>query len=121
MPPTQRKTTKSRRPSADVPDVVRLSTSAKRAPVETVPVFYIDDVEYSMPRRVHPNVGLQYLRMARDKGPEIAVVWLLEEVLGTEGYEALMGYDALTDEQLGQVMEIIKRNALGAQEKQGNG
>ena len=122
---TAAKTKTRRRPSqaaAELPDVVRLTTSAEPAPVEKVPLFYIDDVEYDMPARIGPNVGLKALRMARTHGADVAEAWLLEEVLGTEGYEALMNFDDLTGTQLEQIMGIVRDHVLGQEEQRaGNG
>jgi len=89
--------------------------------VERVPLFYIDDVEYSMPAKIPGNVALKYLRKIRTDGVEVAGAWLLEEVIGTEAYEALMNYDGLTIEQLNQVIAIVERHALGSVEARGNG
>jgi hypothetical protein len=107
----------------DTPNVVRLSTSAAPAPVEKVPLFSIDDDEYGMPKKIRPNVSLKYLRMIREQGSDVAGAWLLEEVIGTEAYEALMNYDALEDEHLNRVMAIVQDHVLGQAEQQraGNG
>jgi len=129
MPP--RTTTKGKtRPRAvaavrdgDTPNVARLSTTAAPAPVEKVPLFFIDDVEYGMPKKIRPNVSLKYLRMIREQGADVAGAWLLEEVIGTEAYEALMNYNALEEEHLNRVMQIVEKHVLGQAEQQraGNG
>jgi hypothetical protein len=107
----------------DTPNVVKLSTTAERAPVEMVPLFWIDDVEYGMPKKIRPNVSLKYLRMIRQQGQDVAGAWLLEEVIGAEAYEALMNYDALEEEHLNKVMAIVEQHVLGQAEQQraGNG
>ena len=106
----------------DAPNVVRLSTTATPAPVELVPLFSIDDVEYGMPKKIRPNVSLRYLRMIREQGADVAGAWLLEEVIGTEAYEALMNYDGLEEEHLNQVMAIVQDHVLGqAEQRAGNG
>ncbi|MEU8275703.1 hypothetical protein ACFYOK_10820 [Microbispora bryophytorum] len=107
----------------DTPNVVRLSTTAERAPVEKVPLFWIDDAEYGMPKTIRPNVSLKYLRMIREQGADVAGAWLLEEVIGTDAYEALMNYDALEEEHLNRVMAIVQDHVLGKAEQQraGNG
>lgn len=61
---------------------------------------------YSMPGKPHPGLGLAFLRMARVAGSEIAMSWLLEEAVGTEGYLALA---AEPDIQPGVIAGIMKR------------
>ncbi len=94
---------------------VRMVTG-KVAPVEMVPLFYIDDVEYKAPARFPVNIALKYLRMTRKEGQDNAVSWLLEKVLGEEGYDALMDYDALTAEQLEGVVKLVTSRVVGALE-----
>lgn len=122
---TTRKPPKTARPralkSAELPEVVRLTTSAEPKPVEMVTLFTIDDVEYGMPAAIRPNTALKYLRMTRTQGADIAAAWLLEEVLGVDAYEALMGHDDLEPEQLDQVMAIVEQHVLGQKERAGNG
>lgn len=106
----------------DTPNVVRLTTSAAPVEVEKVPLFEIDGVEYGMPARIGPNVGLKALRIARTQGSDVAEAWLLEEVLGGEGYEALMNFNALEVEDLEQIMSIVQKHVMGqAERRAGNG
>jgi len=46
-------------------------------------------VEYTMPDGQNAGLALLYLRQARKTGEDLAGSWLLEEVLGADGYEAL--------------------------------
>jgi len=106
----------------DLPSIVQLTTNPTPAPVEMLPLFSIDGVEHGMPAKIRPNTGLKYLRMVRTQDANVAGAWLLEEILGADSYEALMGHDDLEPEQLAQVMAIVERHALGQMEHMaGNG
>ena len=61
---------------------------------------------YSMPGKPHPGLGLAFLRMARLQGGEVAMAWLLEEAVGTEGYLALA---AEPDIEPGVIAGIMRR------------
>jgi hypothetical protein len=81
-----------------------------------IPLFYIDDVEYSIAARPGVNVGLKYMHVFRNQGEYAATSYLLEKLLGAEGYQALMDYDELTATQFQQICEIAAQLALGALE-----
>ncbi|KND45364.1 hypothetical protein [Streptomyces stelliscabiei] len=83
---------------------------------ERVPLFYIGDDEYTIPKRIPKGVALQYLRQAGERGHELATAPLLIRVLGEDAYEALEKSKALTDEQLESIVDIIVGQALGRQE-----
>lgn len=101
----------------DEPMVVHFKTRSAEVEVETEPLFYIDDVEYSIPKKLPANMGLRYLRLIRKRGQEIAADWLLEEVLGEAGYDALTSQDFEDDEaSFEQLFKVIERRALGQKE-----
>lgn len=86
---------------------------------ERVPLFYIGDDEYTIPKNIPKGVALQYLRNAAERGHELATAPLLIRVLGEDAYEALEQSKALTDEQLESIVDIIVGQALGRQDKEG--
>ncbi|MET8826103.1 hypothetical protein ABZX40_13605 [Streptomyces sp. NPDC004610] len=83
---------------------------------ERVPLFYIGDTEYTIPKNIPKGVALQYLRQAGERGHELATAPLLIRVLGEDAYEALEQSKGLTDEQLESIVDIIVGQALGRQE-----
>lgn len=97
---------------------IRLSSAPAAAEVR-VPLFYIDDVEYSIPRTVAKSVSLEYLRLARQHGEGIAAQRLLERLLGAEGYEALEQSDTVTDEQIEEICALAVRVTFGDVESGG--
>lgn len=84
---------------------------------ERVPLFYIGDDEYTIPKEIPPGVALQYLRQARESGHELATPPLLIRVLGEDAYMALEQSKAVKDEQLERIVKLIVDLALGQAEK----
>lgn len=84
---------------------------------ERVPLFYIGDTEYTIPREIPPGAALQYLRQARESGHELATPPLLIRVLGEDAYMALEQSRAVTEEQLEKIVKLIVDLALGQKEK----
>jgi hypothetical protein len=89
---------------------------------ERVPLFYIGDTEYTVPREIPPGAALQYLRQARESGHELATPPLLIRVLGEEAYMALEQSRAVKEDQLERIVKLIVDLALGqAEKKEGKG
>jgi hypothetical protein len=84
---------------------------------ERVPLFYIGDTEYTIPKEIPKGVALQYLRHASEVGHELATAPLLIRVLGEDAYEALEQSKGLKDDQLERIVDIIVKLALGKQEE----
>ncbi len=86
---------------------------------ERVPLFYIGDDEYTIPKNISRSVALQYLRRASEVGHELATAPLLIRVLGEDAYMALEESKGLTGEQMDKIVDIIVKEALGKQEEGG--
>jgi hypothetical protein len=98
----------------DAPKILRLKTAPKGAKRKREPLFYIDDTEYSVEVHPSPARSLKYLKMLRDEGADIATQYMLESLLGDEGYQALMEYEDLTEEQFEQVVTAASKIMLGS-------
>lgn len=119
------KKTAAKRPKATPPaapvagsdgfEVLRL-TSTPKTDEERVPVFYIDNTMYSIPKRPRMNIALQFMHLARSQGDSQAMDYLLGKLLGEDGYRALREYDDLTPDQFTQITEIATNLTLGALE-----
>lgn len=81
-----------------------------------VPLFYIDDREYSVSSKPGLNVALKFLSIARAQGEGMAIDYALGKLLGPEGYSALLDYDELTPDQLKQIMDVVQKLVMGALE-----
>lgn len=82
-------------------------------PPARVDLFSIDGTTYTMEGGLNASLSLRYLHAVRVVGLMAATDWLLEEALGVEGYEALVGWRHITAEQVATVVAAIKREAFG--------
>ena len=86
---------------------------------ERVPLFYIGDDEYTIPKTIPPGVALQFLREAREHGRDLATAPLLTRVLGEDAYEALEQSKALTEDQMEWIVNKVLDLALSRETKEG--
>lgn len=87
--------------------------STKVVDEDREPLFYIDDQEYMIPKELRANVVARYLQDTIDHGQEYAIAAAMREVLGEEAMEALANSDAVTAEQMQQIMGIVERKLMG--------
>jgi hypothetical protein len=88
---------------------------------ERIPLFFIGDTKYTIPKNIPPGVALEYLRRAGELGQEMATPPLLIRVLGEDAYLALEQSKAVTEEQLEQIVQLIIDLAMGRKEKKEGG
>jgi len=90
--------------------------------VEMRTLFLIDDVEYKVPAKLDPRLGLRYLREARD--PSVGAVEALARVtvdfLGEDNLRALEESPGLTQQDVTDVLTIAQRIVLGQAKAAGN-
>lgn len=84
--------------------------------VEKEVLFSIDGAEVEIPKEFSASLALQYVDRARKRGLDDAGSWLLETVLGPEGYALLLGYEELKAEHLADIMDVLITKTLGAME-----
>ncbi|MFB7111725.1 hypothetical protein [Streptomyces sp. NPDC056291] len=114
MPPTKKKTTaRAKAPEGFAP--IQLSSKAT-VEGERILLFAIDDVEYTVPKKIPRSLSLRIMRTARLQGELAASQELMEVVMGEDAYVALMNCDSVTDEQLDQISQFIQDLALGGVE-----
>jgi len=92
------------------------ASPANPAPPGEVALFRLDGRTFTIPARSRVNVGLKYLWIAKTSGEGAADQWLLEQLVGTEGYQALMNHDGLEADQLTRIMQAAQRTVLGGME-----
>ncbi len=99
-------------------EVLRLTPVSDPEPARRVPLFTITlsgkERVYTVLADPQPVIGLEYTHRCRTEGVGMALDWLLEAMLGTEGYSALRGYDQLTSADIGRVMDVVLKITLGA-------
>jgi hypothetical protein len=104
-------------PAADgAPQILRLSSKDPRPERRKVPLFELDGKVYTVDSPQPPNRGLRYLHMLHTQGPQIAYAYMLETMLGEEGYAALMGFEGLTSEHTERLIQDALKLLLGSHE-----
>jgi hypothetical protein len=128
MAATSRTKPAKRIPSSDRPaepapfEPVRIVTkTAEPAEDDSIPLYYLDDVEYRIPKRISQGVTLEFLRLQRTQGASVAVQRILERLLGNAAYETLEQSDDVTDEQLEQICAAVVHHVAGPVEESGKG
>jgi hypothetical protein len=81
-----------------------------------VPLFEIDDVVYTVPAKPRVNLALKFMWQSKTLGQDTAAMNILEDLLGTEGFEALVNYDDLTPQDLEAVVTRATKLLMGSLE-----
>lgn len=99
----------------DAPRIIRLKSGGKKKP-HRVPLFYIDDKMFTIEAKAKPNDSLRYLDIMRRQGQEAAIGFMMETLVGEAGWQALMDYDELTEDDLEQIIRAAQKIMTGAME-----
>lgn len=96
------------------PEVLHFSTTEKVEEEQKYELlFTVDEKEYFLWVNPPASVGLAYLKKVKTENSEAAAVWLLEQMIGEDGYEALTNLPNLKEEDLNRIMEICKQYSMG--------
>lgn len=82
--------------------------------VEMTPVFELDGDLYQIPARPSAGLALGYLEIQSTQGPDAAIYWMMTEMLGQEGFDALKNHPELEREQMDSIISYIEKKVLGA-------
>jgi hypothetical protein len=119
-----RQTTAARKRAAVKPtpveeeyELVELSSTVEEE--ERVGLFSIDGTVYTIPKVVPQGIALEFLRIGREHGENVAAVRLLERLLGPDAYTALEQCPTLDDQKMQQIMDMAQKIAFGKAEVKG--
>lgn len=90
-------------------------------PDDREPLFELDGVEYTIPKHFPASLALDYIDRARRMPEPLVAAWLLEEVAGSDAYNALRECKTLRVADLRAIQEVVRRNVFGEQEEEGKG
>lgn len=102
-------------------EVLNLETTGTEEEQKFVPIFTIDKKPYDLWVNPPATVGLRYLKEIRLNGADSAAVWLLYQMIGEDGYDALMDFAELKDGHLDRILKICREHAMGDGGNLGNG
>ena len=112
---------------------LHFSSAAELEPEARTPLFYIDDAEYTIPSDPSASIGLGAQKVLAEEREKLLAAgldlqaatmtamgmaqhYVLREMLGPEGYEALTGYKRLKRDDLKRLMEVCTEKAYAAME-----
>lgn len=84
-------------------------------------LFAIDGTHYTISVPVAAGVTLQAMEKMGEVGENAAMMWLLKELIGAQGYRALSTHPDVTSEHLVGILERLSDLALGDMEALGKG
>jgi hypothetical protein len=96
------------------PGIISLRSAKSPEPERRIPAFSIDGKVYTLLANPRMNQGMRYVHIARKQGSEYAGDYLLEMLLGEEGYEALMSFDGLDEKDVEAILTAATRIIAGA-------
>lgn len=104
-------------PRAQASLVELVSEEIDGTELDAIPLFSIDGETYSMPATVSAATSLKALDIARRQGQAESISWVLEEVIGSEGYNALMNFKSLKPSQLQAIITVVTGHVMGSMEE----
>lgn len=101
-------------------DIIKLPStvteSGEEAEVPMEPLFELNDEVYLIPQKPSAGMALGYLERQTEMGPDAAVHWMMVEMLGQEGYDALKNHPTLDREVLETIINKVEKKVLGGME-----
>jgi hypothetical protein len=105
---TPRKTTTRVQPNPVPEGLIQLDEDEDHSAFEeTSPLFAVGGKVYEARTEFSASDVIHYSKLARTKGIDAAVEWLMEAALGEEGYAAFAGYKYLRKETATKVMSQV--------------
>ena len=97
-------------------EVIALKSKKGAKKADAITLFSIDGQDYSIPSSIRPNQAMQIMKVFRKQGDTAGVDFMLEVLLGSEGYEALLAFDDLESDDLEKIIKIAFQMVVGATE-----
>lgn len=100
-------------PASSAP--IKLYTEQAASQVEMTPLFSIDDVDYLIPKEPNALMALRFLeRVKQGDSQEMAMGYLLEDLLGPQSYKALLDYQGhMNGRQLAELFQAAMNAVTG--------
>lgn len=98
-----------------LPKLISLRT-AEPTEDDRVDLFAVNGTTYQISTKPKINTALKYMHLARTQGSDVAVGYMLETLIGADGYQALMEFDDLTQDDLETIIAAASKIMAGAVE-----
>ena len=97
---------------------VKISTGGTAAALDREPFFYIDDVEYTIPKEVPANTFIAYLDdLAKTGSEQVSQAKLLTALIGPDAMNALATCPYLSGDDMGQLLAAVADKVTRASAK----
>lgn len=94
--------------------MLSFTTPKEPKPVEREPLFALDGITYTVPKRFTPSDMLMYAHAVRHYGNDQATSWALEIALGPDGYNALLSAgDAIGHDDFAKLIGVVTYRMVG--------
>src|SRR3546814_12578970 len=101
-------------------DIIKLPSTVTEEGVEAEvpmePLFELNDEIYLIPKKPSAGMALGYLERQTETGPDAAIHWMMVEMLGPEGYDALKNHPTLDRDVLDTIIQKVEKKVLGGME-----
>lgn len=84
-------------------------------------LFEIDGKEYTIPVELGGEIGLRATRLAEEKGEIAAELFVIDQTIGREAYDALCAVENLPKTTLSAIMSVCREKVFGGMEQEGKG
>jgi hypothetical protein len=81
--------------------------TSKKPKVKKVPLFTIDDQEYTIPEHIPPNIGIKFLLDCARVGVDVALSRAMVNVMGQDAMTALAECEAVDEEDMTKILKIV--------------
>jgi hypothetical protein len=94
---------------------VRIVRSGK--PTNRVVLFSIDDVDYTIPDPIPGSYAVKFLQQLREVEFQVALMRMVDEILGRDAVDALAACDDLTGDDLKAIFDVVGERLMGVVEQ----
>lgn len=91
----------------------RIVTTDAPVDADRMPIFYVDDTEYTAPARVPAYVAVQAIKVGARQGPEAMTWHMVEKCLSAEAIEVLETSEHITYEDAQAIFTQLGRLYYG--------
>jgi hypothetical protein len=84
-------------------------------------LFEIDGEKYTIPKEIGGEIGLIATRIADEKGELAATLYIIDNTIGREAYEALCAVKDLPKSTLSAILSVCREKVFGGMEEEGKG
>jgi hypothetical protein len=99
----------------------KIDTSALPQSTKREPLFEIDGTEYTIPVSLGGEIGLRATRIVEEKGELAGELFVIDQTIGREAYDALCAVENLPKSVLAGIMSVCREKVFGGMEQEGKG